>query len=104
MGSNSREPRLTLHTLRVLNTIIGSPDDISGAEIAKLTNLASGTLYPILLRLEDAQWLHSHWECDEPQALGRPRRRLYGITDLGALQARAALRDMKASFGEAVWA
>ena len=40
--------------------------------------------YPILFRLERAGWLESRWEDGDPKALGRPRRRLYQVTALGA--------------------
>lgn len=69
--------------------------DLSGAEIARSTKLASGTLYPILLRLEEADWVESHWESGDPRDLGRPRRRFYRVTGIGASRARAALQEMK---------
>ena len=78
-------------------------DDISGADIARSTKLASGTLYPILLRLEQAGWAESHWETENPRELGRPRRRFYQITGTGSRKARAAMRDIKASFGDLAW-
>jgi hypothetical protein len=65
------------------------------AEISRATKLASGTLYPILFRLERAGWLESRWEAEEPKALGRPRRRFYWVTELGAQNARAAVKDCK---------
>jgi PadR family transcriptional regulator PadR len=53
-------PRLTTQTLKVLAAIMSNRDEASGAQIAKATKLASGTLYPILLRLELAKWVESH--------------------------------------------
>jgi len=47
------------------------------------TGLSSGTLYPILMRLDEAGWLESRWEKVDPARVGRPRRRLYRITALG---------------------
>ena len=79
-----KPPRLTIQTLKVLAAFSSATEDgLSGAEIAKLTGLLSGTLYPILLRLEQAGWLKSQWEQGDPQVLGRPRRRLYRMTGLG---------------------
>lgn len=78
-------------------------DEISGAEIARSTKLASGTLYPILLRLEEAGWVESRWETEAPQELGRPRRRFYKITGVGARNAQPALRDVAVSLKEFAW-
>src|SRR5215211_9547761 len=96
--------RLSPQTLKLLGAFATNPrKELSGAEIARLTGLKSGTLYPILLRLEQAGWLHSRWEPEEPQTLGRPRRRLYRITAEGAKRARAAMRELNAAFGRLAW-
>jgi len=59
---DNREPRLTAQTLKVLGSLMVNPkQEMSGAEIAASTKLASGTLYPILMRLEEAKWLESRW-------------------------------------------
>lgn len=44
---------------------------------------AHGTLYKALGRLEDAGLLASRWD-DATMVEGRPRRRLYAVTGLGA--------------------
>jgi hypothetical protein len=49
---------------------------------------AHGTLYKALGRLEDAGLLASTWE-DPAAAEGRPRRRLYELTERGAAAAAA---------------
>jgi PadR family transcriptional regulator PadR len=95
MGTN--EPRLTGPTLRVLSALLSSPrDELSGAEIGREARLASGTLYPILARLEHAGWLSSRWEVEEPSALGRPRRRFYCIT-------KSAFRELQPAFRRLAW-
>jgi PadR family transcriptional regulator PadR len=97
------ELRITAPTLKVLSTFMTRPDDdLSGADIGRQTKLASGTLYPILLRLEQAGWLDSHWEHGTPQVLERPRRRFYRLTGLGAKKAKSAFREIQA-IGELVW-
>lgn len=101
MGTNGL--RLTTQTLKVLAVLISSKDELSGAEIARSTKLASGTLYPILIRLEAAKWVKSRWERDDPRDLGRPRRRLYEITALGATSARREFREMSSVFGVFAW-
>jgi PadR family transcriptional regulator PadR len=101
MGS---APRLTTQTLKVLGTLMThNSDGLSGAEIGRATKLPSGTLYPILLRLEQAGWLESHWEAETPQELGRPRRRFYQLTGIGATKAKSAFRDVTSTIGRFVW-
>jgi DNA-binding PadR family transcriptional regulator len=99
------EPRMTTQTLRVLGAILDtSGGELSGAQIGKVAKLQSGSLYPILMRLEDAGWLSSRWETEEPTALGRPRRRFYRLTGLGQTRARAAFQDLLPSSGRLAWA
>jgi len=62
-----------------------------------VAKLKSGTLYPILLRLEQAKWLESRWEADDPRQLGRPRCRLYRLTGLGARKANKVLAEVRAA-------
>jgi PadR family transcriptional regulator PadR len=101
----SDEPRITGPTLKVLGTLLSSPrDELSGAEIGRVAKLASGTLYPILLRLEGAGWLQSRWEREDPSELGRPRKRLYRVTAMGAKKARAAVKDLQPALGRLSWA
>lgn len=98
-------PRMTGPTLKVLVSLLESPrDEMSGADIAKRSKLASGTLYPILLRLEKAGWLESRWETEDPQTMGRPRRRYYRVTGVGARQARAAISDVQTTMSRLSWA
>lgn len=56
-----------------------------GYDISKETDLASGTLYPILGRLADRGLLETRWEPDPPE--GRPRRHLYRLTADGVARA-----------------
>lgn len=87
--------RTTPQVLLVLSTIVASTErELSGAAISKETELPSGTLYPILLRLENAGWLKSRWEKGEPSELGRPRRRYYSVTAKGAAFAREAAAEL----------
>lgn len=89
------KPKLTHATLKVLGVFMSAnSQERSGAEIASITHLASGTLYPILLRCEEAGWLKSRWEEIDPREVGRPRRRLYRITAVGAAQTRAAIAEI----------
>jgi PadR family transcriptional regulator, regulatory protein PadR len=99
MAKKERDVRMSLQTLRVLEAFLESPgEQLAGADVQKRTGLASGTLYPILLRLEGAGWFVSRWEAIDPAAVGRPRRRLYRLTPTGLARASAVF----ASFGRGV--
>jgi PadR family transcriptional regulator PadR len=88
MGKPARDVRLSLQTLRVLEAFLDHPtDQLSGADVQKRSGIASGTLYPILLRLESAGWFVSRWESVDPSSAGRPRRRLYRFTPGGLSRA-----------------
>jgi DNA-binding PadR family transcriptional regulator len=79
-------------------------DDVSGADIGRVTNLLSGTLYPILLRLEKARWVESSWEVEDPHELGRPRRRFYRLTALGMKNAQLAFLEVTSTIRGLAWA
>ena len=92
---DSKPPRITGPTLKVLGEFCHQPTGrFSGVEISRSTGLASGTLYPILFRLEEAGWLESEWEEVVPSQVKRPRRRLYCVTALGESSARAFFREI----------
>jgi PadR family transcriptional regulator PadR len=95
--------RITAQLLNVLGALTSSTDEISGADIARLTKISSGTLYPILMRLERHEWIESEWEDGDPRKLGRPRRRLYRITALGVRSARKEFKEIKAAIGRPAW-
>ena len=52
-----------------------------GYELCRQLGLKPGSLYPILVRLEDRGLLETVWETDAPA--GRPRRHLYRMTGSG---------------------
>lgn len=88
MGSQDRNVRMSLQTLRVLEAFLENPTaELAGADVHSRGKLASGTLYPILLRLEAAGWFVSRWEAVDPAQVGRPRRRLYRLTSSGLVRA-----------------
>jgi PadR family transcriptional regulator PadR len=75
----------------------GGTAELSGADIMRLTGLGSGSAYPILVVFEEHGILQSRWEGEAPQTLGRPRRRLYKLTDLGADVYKRAMADLAPS-------
>jgi DNA-binding PadR family transcriptional regulator len=72
--------------MKILSILMESAQPVAGSALAKDSKLASGTLYPILMRLEEAGWISSEWEDTEGGA--KHRRRLYSITGLGKKRAR----------------
>jgi PadR family transcriptional regulator PadR len=94
----SGPPRITLNMLRVLAVLFEDPmAEHYGLEIGKAAGLAGGSLYPLLLRLEQSRVLVSRWEDTDPSEAGRPRRRLYRLTSEGAEFARQALQEAQRS-------
>jgi PadR family transcriptional regulator PadR len=86
------EPRMTIPTQRVLRVLLEDvTTELYGAEIGDRAELASGTVHPILARLERNGWLESRWEDVDPRAEGRPARRYYRLTGSGAQEAHDAL-------------
>jgi PadR family transcriptional regulator, regulatory protein PadR len=101
MGKTGRDVRMSLQTLRVLEAFLEDPHrELAGSDVQKRSSLASGTLYPILLRLESAGWFVSRWENINPADVGRPRRRLYRLTPTGLARASDVFATF--SFGREV--
>jgi PadR family transcriptional regulator, regulatory protein PadR len=84
--------KLTRATLAVLDAfVVAGPDGrLYGRQIMEGCALKSGSLYPILDRLEAAGWIAGSWE-ELAEDVGRPRRRYYSLTPAGAVQATQAL-------------
>ncbi|GIH28970.1 hypothetical protein Aph01nite_72800 [Acrocarpospora phusangensis] len=97
----SKVVRLTNATLDVLEVLAGG-DVVYGLQISARVNRPTGTIYPLLARLESLGWLQATWESDERRGRG-PRRRYYQLTPVGQEQAASALRrrDPAASAGPA---
>lgn len=88
-------PRMTLQTQMVLRQALVKPNrEWYGLEMVQATSLPTGTVYPIITRLEQAGWITSRWETPAEQAedgQARPRRRYYQFTEDGVENARVAL-------------
>jgi DNA-binding PadR family transcriptional regulator len=83
-------PRLTYSTAIVLFAV--SRGFSHGFDIMDASGLKSGTVYPILRRLEDAGMLRARWEAvADARDAQRPPRRYYQITGVGT-QALAEAR------------
>jgi PadR family transcriptional regulator len=84
-----RPARLTYPTALVLHAV--AEGFRYGFDIIDVSGLASGTVYPILRRLEEAGLLRSRWEAVQTAREGqRPPRRYYQVTGAGAEVAHEA--------------
>jgi PadR family transcriptional regulator, regulatory protein PadR len=84
--------KLTGPLERVLRVLLADPTGLHyGYDLMKAARLASGTLYPMLARLQQEGLVDSEWEQQRPDAGGRPPRRYYRLTAEGARVARLEL-------------
>ncbi|MBV9762764.1 MAG: helix-turn-helix transcriptional regulator [Acidobacteriaceae bacterium] len=86
----ARVPNTSRQTRELLSAMLRHPRAWQyGYELSKQTGLKSGTLYPILIRLEDQGLLESRWQ--EPEQMGKPPRHAYKLTANGVAFARATV-------------
>jgi DNA-binding PadR family transcriptional regulator len=62
-----------------------------GYDLMKAAKLPSGTLYPMLARLQQEGMVDSEWEAQRQDAGGRPPRKYYRLTGEGLRVARLEL-------------
>jgi DNA-binding PadR family transcriptional regulator len=92
--------RVSGPTLKLIKLLLENPmQGRSGAEISKITKLGSGTMYPLLQRLEIAKWIEGEWEDVDPSEVGRPKRRLYKLTRSGQVAATKELAQYQTPAG-----
>ncbi len=84
----TRTRALSPHARMVLAVLLDAGSEWShGYELARLANVKSGTLYPLLIRLEAQGYLEAEWQ--QPTEGGRPPRHAYRLTASGVQLARA---------------
>jgi PadR family transcriptional regulator len=82
--------RMSPQTVSLLAVFLLHPKDWRyGYEMSRETGIKSGTLYPILMRLEGRGWLETRWE--DPREPGKPPRHMYRLTPGGLEMARDAV-------------
>ena len=91
MARPARTTRPLLDIMARLLRADAHGEDLHGWQIMKDTKRTGPTVYGVLDRLEDLQWITSYWEDLQPDE-HRPRRRLYRLTDEG----RAGIRELLA--------
>ncbi len=85
--------RISPQTLRVFEALLHEPAVWRyGYDMSRETELKSGTLYPVLMRLAERRLLETRWEAAEP---GRPPRHMYRLTTRGAELARAKILEAR---------
>jgi DNA-binding PadR family transcriptional regulator len=83
-----RKRALSNHARGLLAALVAAGGRWSyGYELTTLTGIKSGTLYPLLIRLEAQGYLEAEWQ--QPAATGRPPRHAYRLTPAGQRLARA---------------
>lgn len=96
----TRRRAFSNHARALLAALLAARERWShGYELASLTGLKSGTLYPLLIRLEAQGYLEAEWQA--PAASGRPPRHAYRLTAAGQRLARAEAEA--ASADAAAW-
>jgi PadR family transcriptional regulator, regulatory protein PadR len=92
------EFRMTAGVARVVRVFLDDPAaPVYGFDLMQRTRFPSGTIYPILARLERAGWITGQLEAaDDASREGRPARRLYRMTADGAVAGRLALAELTA--------
>jgi DNA-binding PadR family transcriptional regulator len=86
----TRQRKLSGQTAALLTALLEQPKVWRhGYDLSLDTQLKSGTLYPLLMRLSDRGLLHSKWEPAE--APGRPPRHMYRLTSQGVAYANEQL-------------
>ncbi|OWK31023.1 PadR family transcriptional regulator [Sphingomonas dokdonensis] len=84
----SRTRALSPHARIVLAILLEAGGRWShGYELARLADVKSGTLYPLLIRLEAQGYLEAEWQ--QPVDGGRPPRHAYRLTATGVQLAQA---------------
>jgi PadR family transcriptional regulator, regulatory protein PadR len=84
--------KLTGPLERVLRVFLEDPTAPQyGYDLMRAARLPSGTLYPMLARLQDQGLAISRWESRPDDATGRPPRKYYQLTAEGVRTARLEL-------------
>lgn len=84
----TRSRSLSPHAKMVLSVLLNARGAWSyGYELARLADVKSGTLYPLLIRLELQGYLEAEWQ--PPSDSGRPPRHAYRLTASGVRLAQA---------------
>ena len=96
-----RRANISRQTQSALLAMLERPQEWRyGYELMEQTGIASGTLYPMLIRLSDQGHLEARWVPSSRE--GRPPRHAYRLTPTGMALARTVQSDdmPRADFGK----
>ncbi|MGW7199395.1 PadR family transcriptional regulator [Streptomyces chryseus] len=85
--------RVTDATVDVVEALLSGDEELYGLKIAKMIDRPSGSVVPILMRLEGCGWVLSEWEQDN--AARGPRRRFYRLHADHVGEAASLVREKK---------
>lgn len=92
----ARSRALSAHAKRILAALAeGGCSWSHGYDLARTADVKSGTLYPLLIRLEEQGYLEAEWQ--QPSERGRPARHAYRLTASGLKLARDHPPDQAAA-------
>lgn len=87
-----RRRRPSAQMVLLLDALLAQlPGWCHGYQLMKATGLASGTIYPLLMRLASEGMLDASWQADGMQ--GRPPRHIYRLTPAGQALAASLAGD-----------
>jgi PadR family transcriptional regulator, regulatory protein PadR len=90
---------ITPNMAKVLKIFLEDPGQPRyGLELMRATRVPSGTMYPLLARLEKAEWLTKGREDIDPRTEGRPPRLHYTITGAAITAARLQLAALSRQY------
>lgn len=98
---------MSQQTVALFKAFLAQPRDWRyGYDLSRETTLKSGTLYPILMRLNKRGWLETRWTA--PESPGRPPRHMYRLTSDGLRSVReiagvGALRTVRRTLRRAAY-
>jgi len=93
---------LSKSSAKVITAFLKDPtQEQYGFGLMGSTGVGSGSLYPLLDRLERIGWVEVHDEVIDEVAEGRPKRRLYRLTGAGQREGRRAVANFYRDLGPA---
>ena len=82
--------RLTPATKDILYQLYCATEDVWGLQLSRRAGRPTGTVYPLLDRLEREGFVQSRWDDDSRRS--GPRRRLYALTPAGRVWVQQKLK------------
>lgn len=91
---------MTPATLDVFEALLVGRREMHGFAIAQEADRPTGSVYPILARMERVGWVDSRWEAEHPER-GKPRRRFYQLNPTGLAACRRIVIERRGALPSA---